>query len=112
MTNLEVIQHLINDSAQVPESRLIIAAQMLGLQPQSEYIDADQKLKCKVYRIAISEIMRSVEKVKRESEGGYTKEYIDSTGATLKLLANDSGCDELLDLISDEPIIKSVSHLW
>ena len=109
MTVLQAIRHLIGKNADVSDERLRITAELLGLDPDAEYTP---DMKCLVYKAAISEI-QTEKGIKSEEEGGYKITYSDSNiPGVLNGLAVDSGCKELIDLLSNQPKIRNKSFMW
>lgn len=109
MTNLTVIKHLIGSNANLSDERLAIAAELAGIDPSAEYDSAN---KCAVYGLAISEIQTD-KGIKSESEGDYSITYADSSIlGSLIALAQQSGCQNLIDMFDNQPRVRDRSNLW
>ena len=109
MTNLVLIKHLIGSNADLSDERLIVAAELVGIDASQEFEDSNR---CAIYGLAISEILtdRSVNKI---TEGGYSVEFNNSglAGALLDL-AIKSKCPELLAQYDTTPKIRNASNRW
>lgn len=109
MTNLTVIKHLIGSNANLSDERLAIAAELAGIDPSSDYDPANN---CAVYGMAISEIQTD-KGIKSESEGGYSITYTDSSIlGSLIALAQQSGCQNLIDKFDTQPKVRDRSNIW
>ena len=111
MTNLQAIQFIIGTNADVSLERLQAAAQFNGLDHAGTYNAEDQTLKCRIYKLALSELQK-VKGVASETEGGYSITYKDNDKAVFALIAAESGCSELIAEFTFRPKVKDASHFW
>jgi|GEM_PF-6578540 len=84
-----------------------------GLTPTDTYNPNDQLLKCKFYDALLGYLSQDNVGIKSISEGGYTIVYdMDQKAKHLERLAKESGCDDLVEAYTTQPVIQNKSYMW
>ena len=85
----------------------------IGLEPTDLWNPDDAEQKCAFYGALLDYLSKDNVGVKSESEGGYSKTYdTENKGSYLMLLANESGCQRLIDKYNSQPKIVNKSYIW
>jgi hypothetical protein len=111
MTILEAYKFKVGND--VSDADAIAALQFVGLDPDATWDANDNSTKCTFYGAVLNALSANNMGIKQESEGGYSITYDSAMkGKYLENLANESGCQELMDKYSTVPVIKNKSYLW
>lgn len=106
MTNTEAFIFKTNDTATAAQAAAALS--FVGLDPDADFHAGTGK--CQFYEALLSYLDTSVSSI---TEGGYSVSYDkEAKAATLKRLAQESGCKKLMDLYDPTPVVKNKSYLW
>lgn len=97
----------------VSETDAATVLEFAGLNPDAEWNPNDAAAKCKFYDALLGYLAQDNVGVSSVSEGGYSISYDkESKGKHLYRLAQESGCQSLIDKYDSQPIVQNKSFLW
>lgn len=111
MTLSEAFIFKAGDNMDLLEASSIL--EFANLDPIDTWDPEDKDQRCKFYESLLNHLNGNDVGIKSESEGGYSKTYDkEGKGKYLAFLADESGCEKLIEIYNPEPKVRDKSNYW
>lgn len=116
MTNLEALKSMLPGTS-ASDTQLSNALLLKGIDPAADWVySTTNSINCAFYGIVISQLYADKNiGIKAESEGGYSKTYdVDGKAFAnqISALADESGCQQLIDRYSTKNKLRDRTYMW